>query len=319
MHKSKTKAVIVILLIVSFVAGLAAVFVNNQLKQQNQETFTSREREYIVSRGDITAGFKGTGTLSLNPVNHNFEIPVKLDEITVRVGQKVKTGDVLAKISEKYLKDKLKEAKSHWQEVRWSSDKELKEEAQATIDKITVLQKDPVLRAKVDGVVSAVNGTVNAETTLETPIVVVGEEKNAKVTIGAGQNDIINVKEGQNVTLELTSYPDQKFKGTVNFVTLTPQQNGGSTSYPVIVDLEPSELLLLDGMSVSATFVVKEVKDVLMLPNKAILLKDGKQFVQVKDADGVKHEREILTGFSDGENTEILKGLEEGEKVYVGG
>lgn len=317
MHKARK--ILVILLVVVLLAGAAGVFVNHQLNQQKSEVFTSREREYIVSRGDITAGFKGTGKLSLNPVDHNFEIPVRLCEIYVRPGQKVNTGDPLATISEKFLKDKLKEAESHWRDVRWSGDKDLKEEAQAAIDQIKALQEDPVLYAKVDGIVSAVNGNVYAETALETPIVVVGEQKKVKATVGAEQTDVINVQEGQNVVLEIAPYPDQKLSGKVSFITLSPQQSGGSTSYPIIIDLEPSDLELLDGMSASATFVIKEVKDVLMLSNKAVLLKDGKQFVQVKDAEGVKQEREILTGFSDGKNTEILKGLSEGDKVYVGG
>ncbi|MGL4336089.1 MAG: HlyD family efflux transporter periplasmic adaptor subunit, partial [Turicibacter sp.] len=59
--------------------------------------------------------------------------------------------------------------------------------------------------------------------------------------------------------------------------------------------------------------------DVLMLSNKAITLKDGKQVVNVKNEDGTVTETEITTGFSDGKNSEIISGLSEGDTVVVGG
>ena len=72
-------------------------------------------------------------------------------------------------------------------------------------------------------------------------------------------------------------------------------------------------------MTVSAQFIIKEVKDVIMLSNKAIVLKDGKQFVKLKNEDGSTTEVEIQTGFSDGKNTEITGGLNEGDTVVIGG
>ena len=72
-------------------------------------------------------------------------------------------------------------------------------------------------------------------------------------------------------------------------------------------------------MTTNAQFILKEVKDVLILSNKSIKLKDGNQVVNVKNEDGTLREVTIQTGFSDGRNSEVLSGLKEGDTVVVGG
>ena len=109
------------------------------------------------------------------------------------------------------------------------------------------------------------------------------------------------------------------FEGTVSFINLKPNGQGSSVNYSVMVEISGNDLKLLEGMTVSAQFIVKDVKDVLTLSNKAITLKDGKQFVQVKQDDGTLKEVEITTGFSDGKISEIVSGLSEGDTVVVGG
>ena len=80
-------------------------------------------------------------------------------------------------------------------------------------------------------------------------------------------------------------------------------------------------------MAASATIISKEKENVLILSNKAITLKDGKQYVnlRIEDKNAKKNESgaytlkeiEITTGFSDGRMTEVLSGLSENDVVIV--
>ena len=71
-------------------------------------------------------------------------------------------------------------------------------------------------------------------------------------------------------------------------------------------------------MSATASIVIKDKKDVLTLPLKAIQQSGDKLFVYMgSDENGeLIDERVIETGMSNGKICEILSGLNEGDKVY---
>ena len=186
-------------------------------------------------------------------------------------------------------------------------------------NKINKLKESPILYANTDGIVSAINAKVGDKISAGVSIVDIGESAKVTAELTISQNDIVNIEVGQEVTLEISTYQDEKFKGKVTYLNLKPNSQGNSTTYSATVELEPTDYKLLEGMTVSAQFIIKEVKDVIMLSNKAIVLKDGKQFVKLKNEDGSTTEVEIQTGFSDGKNTEITGGLNEGDTVVIGG
>jgi HlyD family secretion protein len=80
--------------------------------------------------------------------------------------------------------------------------------------------------------------------------------------------------------------------------------------------LEDSLAGLRDGMSATAEVIIERRDDVLLIPNRAVrgTLANPKVVVLV---DGQQKEREITLGLTDGINTEVLSGLEEGEEVVL--
>ena len=187
------------------------------------------------------------------------------------------------------------------------------------IAKVNKLKENSTLYAQIDGTILNLNYTVGSTTSSEIPIVTIGENAKVFAEITVTQEEITKIEEGQRVNLIVSAYQDQMLEGTVSFINLKPNGQGSSVNYSVMVEISENDLKLLEGMTVSAQFIVKDVKDVLTLSNKAITLKDGKQFVQVKQDDGTLKEVEITTGFSDGKISEIVSGLSEGDTVVVGG
>ncbi|MGL4374124.1 MAG: efflux RND transporter periplasmic adaptor subunit, partial [Turicibacter sp.] len=187
------------------------------------------------------------------------------------------------------------------------------------IKKVNVLKEESILYAQVDGVVLALGYPEGGTTTVDMPVVGIGESDKVLAEIVISQNDITKIEENQNVYLEVSAFQDEKFMGFVKSINLKPEAQGNTTNYKVTVEVDKKDFKLLDGMTVSAQFILKDVQDVLMLSNKAITLKDGKQVVNVKNEDGTVTETEITTGFSDGKNSEIISGLSEGDTVVVGG
>ncbi len=458
MISKKTLSIIIASIVL--ITGSGYMGVKAYKDKQESVEFQAREREYIATKGNITAGVKGAGSLKFQVVEHNFDESIVIGEVFVKEGQMVKAGDKLVSISEKYLSDKLDELnkslnqanlaleqakeskqttllnnlnswneKVHGSKSQFEGQKreitdsinnlsaklsevnskideirkqieelsgkgdennalieELKAKESALvqeqgilqseldsankrlsnleedrskqlqfesneannnneinniqiknldgaianaqdevdkikkdINKINKLKESPTLFAKTNGVVSAVRNNEGIATSTEGSIVDIGESSKVLAEITVSQNDIINIAEGQEVKLEISTYQDEKFIGKVKTINLKPNSQGGSTTYSATIELEPTDYKLLEGMTVSAQFIIKEVKDVIMLSNKAIVLKDGKQYVKLKNQDGTTTEVNIQTGFSDGKNTEIISGLNEGDTVVIGG
>jgi hypothetical protein len=71
-------------------------------------------------------------------------------------------------------------------------------------------------------------------------------------------------------------------------------------------------------MNAYITFVQKEISNVLLAPNRAVFIEDEMQYVNVVKADGSYEKRKVITGLSNGVQTEVTSGLEAGETVLVG-
>ena len=98
--KAMSKKVIAIVISAVVAIGGMGVGITYIINSNNQEdAFVSREREYIVRKGNLSAGTNGTGLIKFNEVEWNFKESVTLDEVYVKEGQVVKKGDKLATIS----------------------------------------------------------------------------------------------------------------------------------------------------------------------------------------------------------------------------
>jgi len=128
--------------------------------------------------------------------------------------------------------------------------------------------------------------------------------------------DITMVQLGQEVNIILDALPKEEVKGEVTFISPTGTILAGVVSYDTTISLENPVAELRDGMSATAEIIIERHDDVLIIPNRAIrgTLENPKVLVLV---DEQEEEREITLGLTDGINTEVLSGLEEGEKVIL--
>lgn len=330
--KKKVLTIISLVAILAITAGYSAI---KNAKDKNSEEEINRPREYEVTIGNITAGTNGAGMIKFESVDHNFSQSVTIDEIYVKEGQRVAEGDKLVSLSVEAIQKQIDELYSSLKRANMELGQvkkalEYSEDAvelaklevyklNEEINKLCELRENPILYSKVSGVVMSLGYVENAVTTPDMPIVVIGGSNKVFAEIVVSQNDINNIKKDQIVTLEIAALQDEKIQGKVSYVNLKPTSEGNSTTYKAIVDVDAKDYGLLEGMTANAQFILKEAKDVLMLSNKAIKLKDGNQVVNVKNEDGTLREVTIQTGFSDGRNSEILSGLKEGDTVVVGG
>ena len=138
------------------------------------------------------------------------------------------------------------------------------------------------------------------------------------VTIAVDEKDIAGVKTGMTAQLTMNALPDETFEGQVTRVAQTGSGNGGSSKFDVEITL-PRESDMLPGMSTTAQLTLYEKMDVLTLPVAALQDEGGKTLVYTgkdKKTGEPANPVEVTTGLSDGENVEILSGIDSGTTVY---
>ena len=81
--------------------------------------------------------------------------------------------------------------------------------------------------------------------------------------------------------------------------------------------MKPEDIQLREGLTVTVSIIVQEKTDVLLVPNAAITTEGRQSYVQVVSSTGTIEKRAIQTGITDYQNTEVIEGLIEGEKVVV--
>lgn len=138
------------------------------------------------------------------------------------------------------------------------------------------------------------------------------------VTIAVDEKDIASVKTGMTAQLTMNALPNETFEGQVTRVAQTGSGNGGSSKFDVEITLS-RESDMLPGMSTTAQLTLYEKMDVLTLPVAALRDEGGKTLVYTgkdKKTGEPANPVEVTTGLSDGENVEILSGIDSGTTVY---
>jgi RND family efflux transporter MFP subunit len=130
--------------------------------------------------------------------------------------------------------------------------------------------------------------------------------------------DIFQLKLGGEATVQIDAMPTLTLPAKVIFISPTATISSGVVNYKVKVEIEPLEdFQLREGLSVTVSLIVAQKSNVLLVPNTAITIQGGKTYVQVMLLEGVTEQREIQTGISNWQYTEVTEGLSEGERVVV--
>jgi HlyD family secretion protein len=128
--------------------------------------------------------------------------------------------------------------------------------------------------------------------------------------------DIAKVKLGQEAIISLDALPDKEVKGKLTFISQIGTVQAGVVSYKATITLENPDEELRDGMSATAEIVIDRRDNVLLIPNRAIQGTWDSPWAEVVTGEQTE-QRQVTLGSSDGVNTEVLSGLEEGEMVVL--
>jgi multidrug efflux pump subunit AcrA (membrane-fusion protein) len=137
--------------------------------------------------------------------------------------------------------------------------------------------------------------------------------------VNVDETDIAKILVGQPAEIALDALSGVTLIGKVQRIASTADTTTAVITYKVRITLEPSEAALKVGMTANAVFLVRDLKNVLRVPNQYLKLNRSTRqtTVNLVQANGTVMEVPVTLGIQAGEYSEVIDGLNEGEVVAL--
>lgn len=178
------------------------------------------------------------------------------------------------------------------------------------------------LTAPFYGVVTSVNveegDIISSPSMSQVAIVHLIDLATMELGVDLDEIDIPGVALEQRAIISVDALPDVQLEGRVTHISPLPTVEAGVTLYKVKIGFDvPQGSGLRVGMSATADIITSERSGVLLVPNRAIKQdSQGNPVVWVMVGEQIE-QRPVVVGISDGFQTEVIQGLNEGETVVV--
>ena len=153
-----------------------------------------------------------------------------------------------------------------------------------------------------------------------TLVMTLGDTSEVYVKGKVDESDIGKVYLGQPARIKVESFKDKTFTGKVTKISPMGVEKDNVTTCEVRVSINNPEGMLKAMMTANAEIILEEHKNVLQIPEGAIIYdKDKNASVEVPDPKAKEGKRKLAVniGISNGAKTELLKGLKEGDQVVL--
>lgn len=368
----------------NFILSLSALFLIVSCGDNNEEfdlfTIERAESRYLELIIDASGSVEAISSIEIKS-----KASGEILYLGAEVGDKVNKGDVLARIDQRTPSNILSQAEADIgvSKVKLSnaaaqlergkklhSGKSISDKAFEDIQELHSFAKAQLVRAEVylenakialeDTLVrSPVSGKVitrQAEvgTVITSPTAAVGggtllmrmaDLNKVRVRAFVDEVDIGNLSLGQEVSLKVSSYKDKEFLGYISKIEPLARVNQNVTTFPILIDIDNKEELLLLGMTAEVKIKVIDAKANLTVPSGALRTRKNLNFVgtllglsdeNIEDFLEERQENEgftkfivlkrvnnkpvpiwIETGNTDYNYVEVVSGLKSGEEIYV--
>lgn len=172
------------------------------------------------------------------------------------------------------------------------------------------------ITSPISGVVSSISAEVGNMAAPGVPVAVVVDMDSLELAAHVGEREVVKLKPGQPVAVQLAVLPGRVFTGKVE--TVAPAADLQTGLFGITIAVDNPDGVLRPGMYASAQVTVATKEQVLAIPDTALLTSAGNSRVFVVK-DGRAEERIVKLGMRGSGMVEVLDGLAAGEMVVLSG
>lgn len=229
------------------------------------------------------------------------------------------------------------------------------DQAQASAEAIQTDLSKSVIKSPINGIVLArsIDPGQTVAASFQAPVLfsLAQDLTKMELHVNVDEADIGKVQEGQTATFSVAAYPNRPFDANITQARYGSSTTSGVVTYETVLRVDNKDLALRPGMTATASIVVKKVSDAVLVPAAAlrfapaggqekkaqsgglvgmILPRMPRQTKEVGEISKQSQAAKVYTlqdgqpvavpvkvGLSDGLMTQILEGLQAGQKVIV--
>ncbi|MDK1377633.1 MULTISPECIES: efflux RND transporter periplasmic adaptor subunit [unclassified Sinorhizobium] len=283
-------------------------------------------------------------------MNLGFRVGGKITERLVNIGDRVKPGDLLARIDptdyELAVKSAVASLAAAEKQVETTALTKMRAEqlftrefsSKAELDQATLLYDQAVstrdaaassldqarnqvaytdLKSDQNGIVTAINADIGQVVGTGTPVVTVAVDGEKEVQVAVPEMDISDFKPGKTVKARFWSDDALVLDGKVREVSGSADQQSRTFSVRISLPTDPRVLL---GMTATIEAVAANAEPSVSIPLSALAAKDGRKVVWVVNPDNsTVHARDVKLAEFTGDGVRIAEGLKQGDLVVAAG
>lgn len=225
-----------------------------------------------------------SGTIEATEVNVGAQVGGVVQEVRVSEGDSVKEDEILLRLDDALLQDKVDLAQAELEVAKASLSKAESAEAarQVTAEDVEIARSKvkqaeialrsaqtqalfSEVRSPIPGTILAVTTNAGEVITPAVPLVVVGDIDEVELVIFIREDELGRIKLNQTARVRVDSYPDRTFSGRISFIsaeaeftpaTVQTKEERVTTVYAVKILLPNEERILKPGMPADAEIEV---------------------------------------------------------------
>lgn len=305
--------------------------------------------------GEESRTFSGTARTD-KIINLSFRNSGIITQFDLKLGQKVKKGQLLAKLDNVQARlayeqsvtqlnsaaSQVNTAKLSLNRVRTLYEKgstslsdfeaaknsfRNAEESYKSARRGVQIQQEQInygyIYAPEDGTIASISAEIDENVSPGQSVAVLNAGTDMEITLGIPESIINGVQQNMDVVVDFTSIESEQFKGKVTEVA--PAVDANTSTYPVRVTVTDPSDAIKSGMAANVTFDFGENDSgdrVLVVPPHAVGEDSNGRFVFLVEGDGetakVK-KQEVSIGNLTSQGFEVTSGLSSGQKIAVAG
>jgi membrane fusion protein, multidrug efflux system len=289
-----------------------------------------------VVKSDFSEGFLANGNFTpFRELSYLAETSGRITKLLVDEGTVVKQGQAIAYVDGEILGTDLQAAKTNLEQLR--VDKERYEAAFKTggvtkkqVDDATLqyeLSKtkyaaasrrvgDTYIKAPISGVINKKYIELGAYLSPGNKMFDIVDVSRLKLAVSVPEMQVVNLKEGDNVKVTSSVFPEVSYEGRVSFIAA---KGDNTLNYPVEMEVtNNSGKQLRAGMYGTAHFEMKNAVPAILVARTAFIGGVNSNQIYVLENNTAKV-RKVVAGRIYGDRVEIREGLNEGETVITSG
>lgn len=211
----------------------------------------------------------------------------------------------------------LQKARDEYNRWKDGPDEDEVAAARARIAAAQATRNQSWIEAPFDGTITLVDTQPGDQVSLGVPAFRLDNLGAILVDLSVSEVDINQVAVGQPASVSFDAVRGKEYHGVISEVDRVGTLNQGAVEFTVTVELSDADGAVHPGMTAAVNVVVNQMKDVLLVPNRAVRFLEGKTVVYVL-TDGQLTPINITLGASSDTSSEVVGGdLKEGSAVVL--